>query len=387
MVSKTTLVYHNALHSWSIALVVLLFLSPLLLVAQNTNANTPTEKDGVQKPSDAVINASKAMDFFNRKDYDNAIKYFREALKTDKDNTDYEYEIALAYVMKKEQDKAIAILQKIITSKTVKDNYYQLLGNLYAEKDDTAKARATYSDGLKALKKSGRLRMELGAMRLQEHLLDEAIDEFEEGIQTDPGFYQNYYWAAKSYSGTSEKIWSILYAEVFANAQSGSVRMGEISRMYYEVNRKVFEEFDQSKQQMQFSKATKGATDASNLNQVSFEETVNSLMTTGAQEVKFNRDFEIPISAIDTIHTQFVKDWFARGWDKKFPNDILSRKKQLLDKGLLTAYHYYLMQFAKPLEAQDYINKHKNEYKKLEQWLKEHPLVMEEKNRFSRFFY
>lgn len=352
---------------------VILFISTITLLAQN------------EKPTAAQINAAKAMQAFEKKDYDGAIAFFKKALETDKNNADYMYEIGLAYVMKKDFEKAIAQLQSITDLSTARDNYYQLLGNLYAERDDSVKARETYQAGLKRFPKSGRLRMELALLHLQHRMLDEALDELEEGIQTDPTFPLNYFWAAQTYKGTNEKIWCELYGELFENLDPNSVRSDKMHLLVYDIFRVVFEDFEQSKK-MTFSKVQKGSTDASSTGP-SFEDKYNEIMTASANGLLFNRDFEIPIASIDTIRTRFITTWYKQKLNEKFPNAVFERQKQIADNGLMRPYTYYIFGHAKPLEFEDYLKKNKKEYDKLLEWIKAHPFTITDKNKFSRFFY
>jgi hypothetical protein len=110
-------------------------------------------------------------------------------------------------------------------------------------------------------------------------------------------------------------------------------------------------------------------------------------MTGAATGLKFNRDFEIPLASIDTIYSRFITEWYRLGYDSTFPNILFDRHKTLIDKGLHTAYTYFLLQHAKPLEFKDYTEKNKKLYNKFLQWLEKNPLDITEKNRFSRFYY
>src|SRR5258705_592175 len=114
-------------------------------------------------PTDTHVKeaAQRAMKFFDEKKYDSAIVNFREAIRLDPSNSDYEYEIALAFALKQDVDSSISILERIKTSSKSTDRYYQLLGNLYAQRDDSMHARLSYRDGLKTFPSSGKLHMKL----------------------------------------------------------------------------------------------------------------------------------------------------------------------------------------------------------------------------------
>ncbi len=56
----------------------------------------------------------------------------------------------------------------------------------------------------------------------------EAVKQWEKGIEVDPNHSGNYYNAAKYYYFTQDKVWSIVYGEIFVNLESYSKRTPEI---------------------------------------------------------------------------------------------------------------------------------------------------------------
>ncbi len=328
----------------------------------------------------------RALKYFELKKYDSALVQLRIAWKSEPNNSDLRYEMALAFALLKNQDSAIAILHSVKNKTGATDKYFQLLANCYSEKDDTVKAREVLQEGLTRFPQSGKMHLELGLLQLQQRNLESALDEFEEGIQVEPSLIANYYWAARSYSSGNEKIWTVLYAELLMNIDPNPTHASLMSTMLFSAHNTVYEDFKTS-HAMVYSKVRKGVTDASQANRESFEDVFNRLMTKGAEPLRFFRDFEIPVASIDTMQTLFTKSWYAGGYDKTFANPVIERHKQLLDVGLHTAYTYHLMQFAKPLEFKAYIDEHKKDYMALMKWMQEHPLRMNETNRFSRFYY
>ena len=51
-----------------------------------------------------------------------------------------------------------------------------------------------------------------------------AINLWEKGIQIDPAYSGNYYNAANYYFYTKDKVWSLVYGEIFVNMESLSER-------------------------------------------------------------------------------------------------------------------------------------------------------------------
>ena len=80
-----------------------------------------------------------------------------------------------------------------------------------------------YKKALKKFPKSGALYSEYGEL-LWSSKNYSAIDQWEKGIQVDPAYGGNYYNAALYYFFTKDKVWSLIYGEIFVNMESRSER-------------------------------------------------------------------------------------------------------------------------------------------------------------------
>lgn len=343
-------------------------------------------KEAGSDESKRVALLKEAMERFDARRYDSALVMFEKAYRMDTSKVEVRYEMALCHAAKRTYDSAEQVLKEIVAHPKATDKYYQLLSNIRAERDDTTGARLILEEGSQRFPQSGRLHMERGLLRLQARQLDEALDEFEEGIQVDPGYHLNYYWAARSYSEGTERIWTLLYGEVLMNVDPNPSRLSVISELVYRMHLRTYEDFTGSGA-MRYSRVRKGSTDASSKPTASFEDRFCELMTEGAKTLRFFRDFEIPLLSIDTMQTMFVKAWYKKGYDTLYPNAAIERHKMMLDNGFHTAYTVYLMQFAKPLEAKAYFDAHKKDYNAMLKWMKQHPFAMTTKNRFGRYLY
>lgn len=370
-------------------------LASLFVVVSFTpiSAQIANSKNG-KLPSQAEIYAGMGLSSFEKKDYTQAIVYFQKALDLDKKNTSYAYEIALANGLLGKIDLAIEQLKPLLERNDAKDIYYKLLGNLYAEKDDTTNSRNTYELGLKKFPKSSKLKIELGLVEFYNRRLIEALEYFEDAIQIEPAYPASYYWANKCYLPTPEKLWTVLYGEVSVHLETNPRKLNESALNTYNAYANVFGEFDSLYQinksenvVMNFSRTQKGTTDANRPVTSTFENAFEQSITPGARTLKFFRDFELPIASLDTIRTEFVKTWYARGWDKKYPNALFSYWKKLQENGLFTSYTYHVFRDVKPLEFQAYLEKNKATYEKLKKFMIKNPFVINESNKFSRYFY
>ena len=96
-----------------------------------------------------------------------------------------------------------------------------------------------YKQGIKEISRSGELYNEYGEM-LWANQDAEAIRFWEKGIEVDPNYSSNYYNASKFYYFTYDKVWSLIYGEMFINLESYSRRTPEIKSLLVDGYKKFF---------------------------------------------------------------------------------------------------------------------------------------------------
>lgn len=174
-----------------------------------------------------------AVKLIDEQKYNEAIKILEECEKVDPSDYIYPYEIALAKSYSKDYDGAIKKSIKIKDYKEIRDDYYQLLGNNYDYKGDSAMAIKTYNEGLKKFPKSGRLYLEKGVMYESSKPI-EAIKIYEKGIEVEPMYPSNYYRVAKIYLKTNDRLSGLICGEIFMNLERTTSRTQEMSKLLYE---------------------------------------------------------------------------------------------------------------------------------------------------------
>ena len=99
------------------------------------------------------------------------------------------------------------------------------------------RALALYKDGEKMFKKalkkypnSGPLYNEYGEL-LWDNKDYSAIEQWEKGIDVTPSFAGNYYNAASYYYFTKDKVWTLIYGEIFVNMESLTERSTEVKKI------------------------------------------------------------------------------------------------------------------------------------------------------------
>ena len=283
-----------------------------------------------------------ARTFMRSGDFDNAILVLNSALKQDPKNLDLKKDLVLSYTYKRDFARALEIVKPMLEEDDVDEQTYQVAGNVY-------RALALYKDGekmyKKALKKfpeSGPLYNEYGEM-LWDTKNYSAIEQWEKGIQMAPSYAGNYYNAASHYYFTKDKIWTLIYGEIFVNMESLTERSTEVKKMLLDTyKQKLFTDVDDKDKKGDFEKAV-----AETYNKQS------SLTSRG-----------ISIETLNMIRTRFILDWYNT-YAKKFPFTLFDYQQQLIKEGMFEAYNAWLFGPVENLAAFDQWTKtHSDAYAK-----------------------
>jgi len=261
-----------------------------------------------------------ARSFMRTGDFDNAILVLNNGLKQDPRNTDLKRDLVLAYTYKRDFSKALEIVKPMLEEDNVDEQTYQVAGNVY-------RALALYKDGEKMFKKalkkypnSGVLYNEYGEL-LWDNKDYSAIEQWERGIDLTPSYAGNYYNAASYYYFTKDKVWTLIYGEIFVNMESLTERSTEVKKMLLDTyKQKLFTDIDKKdKKQSEFEKAVSETYDKQ-----------SSLTAKG-----------ITIESLNMIRTRFILEWYANH-ASKFPFRLFDYQQQLIREGMFEAYDQWL---------------------------------------------
>ena len=280
-----------------------------------------------------------ARTFMRSGDFDNAILVLNNALKQDANNLDLKKDLVLAYTYKRDFAKALDIVKPLVEENDADEQTFQVAGNVY-------RALALYKDGEKMFKKalkkfpnSGPLYSEYGEM-LWDSKDYSAINQWEKGIDVAPSYAGNYYNAASYYYFTKDKVWTLIYGEIFVNMESLTERSTEVKKMLLDTyKQKLFTDVDsKDKKKGDFEKAVAETYDKQ-----------SSLTAKG-----------ITIETLNMIRTRFILDWYAN-YAKKFPFKLFDYQQQLIREGMFEAYDQWLLGPVNNLAAFDQWTKSNSE--------------------------
>lgn len=299
-----------------------------------------------QQNTDTLQQAGR--EFMRTGDWGNAIIMFNRALQQKPNNVDLLNDIAYTYFLQRDFGKALETIVPVIKGKDADVKSFQIAGTVYRTIEELKEGARVYIRGISKFPSSGVLYSEYGELLWQKKD-NKAITQWEKGISVDPNYPGNYYHASRFYYFTTDKIWSLLYGEIFINLESYTRRTAEIKHILFEGYKKLFAspnllEYRGSKKTNEFEKAF-----LTNMN----KQTV--IAGSG-----------ISPKTILEIRKGFIQDWGATD-ATLFPFQLFSYQKQLLDAGMFEAYDQWI--FGSALQPDDY-----------QRWQKENP------EDYKRFF-
>ncbi len=292
-----------------------------------------------------------ARDFMHKGDYANAILILNRALGKQPGNIEIVKDLGLNYYYSKDYNKCIEVLQRLFDRNDVDDQIFQIAGDAYWALEDAKGAEDTYRKGIKKLPNSGPLYNELGKVLWTKNDFT-AIKQWEKGIENDPGFAGNYYNASKYYYFTLDKVWSLLYGEIFINIDPKNAYTPEIKNILFEGYKKLFADVNIEKNNKDKSPFT--------LAYLKIMNKQSPLLTAG-----------ISTETISILRTRFILEWDAN-YATKFPYKLFQLHKQYIQDGLFEAYNQWVFATDQNMPAyQKWVAAHPKEYAGLNRFLQD----------------
>ncbi|MGH1386593.1 tetratricopeptide repeat protein [Kordia sp.] len=327
----------------------------------------------------ARAKVGKAIELMDNGSIDESIVILEECEKLDPENYLYPYEIAFAYVKKKEYEKAIRILKKTLEYDNINSLVYQMLGNAYSYSGDEKRAIRTYEKGMKKFPNAGNLHLEKGNIFWFQEKYDEAVNNYRKGIEVDPMFASNYYRLALLYLSSSDKLTGLIYAEIFMNLERSSARTREISKLIYKT----------------YKNAITLGKDESSMDFCEIVIDAKSLEDGGDLKLPlcaiFGKHFVLGMFGMEKVNSEsiakmrasFIERFFEEDY-KQYSNVLFDYQKKLLDAGLLETYTRYILQMGDSKGFNEWAIANERKLNKFTDWYldKENYMEVTQKNKF-----
>lgn len=283
--------------------------------------------------------------FMRQGDYSNAVIILNRAILLQPDNYEINKDLALNYYFAKEYKKALEAIKPLLDKEQADDQSYQIAGDIYLALDEIKDCDKVYRKGLKKFPNSGPLYNELGKLLWAQKDYS-AIKQWEKGIELDPSFSKNYYHACRYYYFTTDKVWSLIYGEIFLNIEPQSPYSPEVKNILYESYKKLFMDADLEKSNPEKNSFV-GA----------FLKSMNKLSPLASTGLN--------TESLTMIRSRFIIDWYDQHADK-FPFKLFELQRQLLQEGMFDAYNQWIFTTVINLPAyQNWTNTHSTEYNDL----------------------
>jgi len=316
---------------------------------------------------------------------DSAIWYLGQAKALYPEKLTYEYETGLALYMKEDYQAALTIFNKLCKHKAAEDLYFKMLGNTYDLLGQREKARKAYQRGLKKFPDSGPLYLEMGVIEMLDKRYDQALDYWEKGIAVDPTHASNYYWAAKLYAGSDEKVWALIYAELFLNLEFNTKRSREISKLLYDTYGQVYEPTSDStgvthltqKGMMlvldDLQKALKQAKKGTKVQLLPFEGAY--AMTFSLAAVPFYQD-TVSLERLHQLRSRFIELWYdeEKPYSQAYTHALFDYHRSMMAQGFFDCYNYLLLHQGDLETFQAFYEKNEARFEGFLQWYNTHDI-------------
>ena len=303
------------------------------------------------QPDDPKAMHENAKNFMRTGDFDNAILILSRAQQIDNKDIEIAKDLVLSYYMKRDYSKALEGAKNLIDRDDVDVASYQIAGNVYKALEDAKGCDKLYKRALKKFPTSGPLWSEYGEFLWATKDFS-AIQKWEQGIKVDPAYSGNYYNAAMYYFYTKDKVWSLIYGEIFVNMESLGERGAAMKQsLLIGYKEKLFGNNENIKEEETSNKSEFAKAFLSGIQKQS------SLASRG-----------VTTETLTMIRARFILDWYNTN-AVKYPFRLFDYQRQLLAEGMFNAYNQWLFGPIENLAA-------------YESWTKTHA---EEYNGFTAF--
>ena len=282
-----------------------------------------------QEPDAAQLHET-AKQFMRSGDWTNAALVLNKALAKEPGSTSLQKDLALTYYYQRDFAKAKEAVKPLIDREDADVQVFQIAGNIFKAVEEVKECDRMYRKAIKKHPGAGALYAEYGEL-LWMQKDNNCIKMWEQGIQAEPNHAGNYYFAARFYYFTKDKVWPIVLGEIFINIESYSSRTAEVKTLLLESYKKFF---------------TTDAKEKAARTGDAFSEAFLTVMNRNSTVINSG----ITAESLTMLRTRFVLDWFNE-YAARFPFRLFDHQRQLLQEGLFDAYNQWIFQAAGDLAA------------------------------------
>jgi len=311
---------------------------------------------GFSQNNDLLQLHENARTFMRQGDYNNSILVLNRCLQIAPENLEVMKDLSLNYFYQKDNNKALDYIKPLLDRDDADDQCFQIAGNIYKALLLPKECEKAYKKGLKKFPSSGPLYSDMGELMYAQKNYD-AIRQWEKGIEADPSYSRNYFNAAKFYFLTTDKVWSIIYSEVFINMEPNSNKTPEMKELLLESYKKLFSDVNMEQNSNDKNDFVKAYLQCMNKQSFLASQGINT-------------------ETLTMIRARFILDWNNNG-SAKFAHRLFDEHRKLLQEGMFDAYNQWLLGSVQNLAGfQNWISTHSTEYAAFTDFQKSRVFVM-----------
>ena len=274
-----------------------------------------------QQTVDAI--RKQATTLAQQQDFTGAVQVLEDGLKQYPDNLEMLKDEAYINYLGRDFQHSLEIGKGIVAREDADVQSYQILGLTYKAIADYKEADKMYKAAIKKFPNSGVLYSEYGDMLTQYDNKHGAIVQWEKGIEVDPNYSSNYYYAAKYYADENNIFWSTIYSEIFINIESLTRRTTEIKNLLLNNYKLIL--------------SGKSNVDNLKANGTDFEKAVASALSAALEPATTDATPEM----ITAFRVRFILNW-NNSAATSYPYRLFDFQAQLTREGLFDAYNQWL---------------------------------------------
>lgn len=324
-------------------------------------SQTPASQEASQANTIPPLYAT-AQRFMSAGDYANAIIVLQQIIQQYPDNQLYQQDLATAYLMRKDYARAEAVINGLLKSKSTTARTYQIAAEIAEGQHEDKKAIRLLNEGIRQFPQQGALYTQLGLLYFNEEKYRPALLSWIKGIQMAPNDPNNYYHAARTYYYTDDKVWTLLYGEIFINLESFSLRTAEIKGILFDTYKRLFASGELSSVPL----PVPGSRPAN------FRE---AFLQTLAKQVSVIDEGVTP-ETLTMLRIRFILDW-EKLFAADFPFALFDYQADMIRSGVFEAYDQWLFGPAASTAAfREWMNLHAQQLQRFLAYHQQHPLQL-----------
>lgn len=280
-----------------------------------------------------------ARNYLNNGNFAQAIASYQQAIQLAPGKVLLYRDMAQALLLSGNTGQAEKVINSILEKDRGDEGTYQIAANIQAAYQRPRAAEKVLNQGLKKFPNSGLLYHEMGLLNEGQKWPADALKSWLKGIEVDPAYRVNYYEAAKSYLGTADFAWTIIYAEIFVNLERVTPRADEARKMLVTAYKRLYQRPDPANLP-EFGKSKKEKpTGFITLLQQSLLQQA-AVMTDG-----------VTVENLIMARVRFLNQW-QKTYARRYPFVLFNYWDNLLRQGYFDAYNQWL--FAPAINAAEF---------------------------------